>query len=60
MIYGIKKEHLNWTALIYAVTNDNKEIVELLLKRKDIDIYIKDILSHKSFMMFKTNLFNYI
>lgn len=33
----------NRTALIYAASENNKEIVELLLQQEDIDININDI-----------------
>lgn len=33
----------NRTALIYAASENNKEIVELLLKQEGIDININDI-----------------
>lgn len=35
----------NWTILIYASNNGFRKVVELLLKRKDIDISIKDIIN---------------
>ena len=37
----------NWTALIYAVSEGHKEIVEILLRQKCIDINIQDILNQK-------------
>ena len=37
----------NVTVLIWAAYEGYKEIVELLLKQKDIDINIKSILNHK-------------
>ena len=37
----------NVTALIWAVSNGQKEIVEMLLRHKDIDVNINDILNQK-------------
>ena len=37
----------NWTALIFAVVNNEKEIVEILLKQEGININIQDILNQK-------------
>ena len=37
----------NVTVLIWAAYEGYKEIVELLLRQKDIDINIKSILNHK-------------
>ena len=36
------------TALIYAACVGNKEIVELLLRQKDIDINFEDIKNQKN------------
>ena len=38
---------INKTALILAALEGNKEIVELLLRQKDIDINLKDITNQK-------------
>ena len=41
----------NKAALIHAVINGNKEIVELLLRQENIDINIRDILNHQIFII---------
>lgn len=38
---------INKTALILAALEGNKEIVELLVRHKDIDINLKDITNQK-------------
>ena len=48
---------LNSTALIYAARYGNTEIARELLKKKDIDVNIVDILIRKKFIIFKSNFF---
>ena len=47
IIYGIKPEQFNNTALILAAKRSSSEIVQELLSRKGIDINCKDILNQK-------------
>ena len=37
----------NWTALIWSAYEGHREIVELLLRQKDIDVNMKSILNQK-------------
>lgn len=52
MVYWILTQKIKKKALIYAVLNGYKEIVELLLKQNGIDVNIKDILKFEIFIKF--------
>lgn len=43
MIYGISFKFLNDSVLNLAASKGHSDIVELLLRQKDIDVNIKDI-----------------
>ena len=47
IIYGIFTQIFDKAALTCAIINDNIKIVELLLRKEDIDINIRSILYHK-------------
>ena len=47
----------NWTALTYATLNDYKEIVEILIRQKDIDINMKGIINQKHSSYSKLSFF---
>ena len=47
----------NWTALTYATLKGYKEIVEILIRQKDIDINMKGIINQKHSLYSKPSFF---